>query len=415
MEAEVYIHNPKKFTRLEMDADRVNLIAGFSFDETLQQYSLVSLTDKTIELVSDSITLTADKVYINGSTTFDSLFTDGTTTIDGGKITTGTITADELNVSSLSAISSDLGNITGGTISIGDYFNVDIHGSTTIKRGYIADNFTIDQYSIWSGDRTSTYIEMVGAESNFDPTITIQTEDNNNVIETVNINSSSIGFTNHSNGGATIGLYGISYTSSDVTIDIGDGTSGEALYMYIENDDSSLTNTVTIEAETGNITASGDTSIGGDVTIGGVLRASHGASIGGLQFINRGVFMFSASHTNYCNWYMPTETGTLALTSDFTWTGVARIAVPTDCNEVMFELRYITSQGYVQRTFTIIPTALLKAVTSSYTQSIYIGDQATLGGRVTYTYSSTDTSFNFSFYTYYEGASVSGTLLTYYR
>lgn len=54
----------------------------------------------------------ADKIAIRGSTTFSSIFTNGTTTIDGSKITANTVTADQLNVEELSALGATVGGWT---------------------------------------------------------------------------------------------------------------------------------------------------------------------------------------------------------------------------------------------------------------------------------------------------------------
>ena len=46
-------------------------------------------------------TLTAEKIDLSGYVTINSLKAGGTTTIDGGRITTGTISADRLDLKSL--------------------------------------------------------------------------------------------------------------------------------------------------------------------------------------------------------------------------------------------------------------------------------------------------------------------------
>ena len=69
-----------------------------------------------INQTAEQIKIQASRVDLSGYVTFTNLSTPGQTTIDGGNLKTGSITADKLNVTSLSAISADLGNITAGNI-----------------------------------------------------------------------------------------------------------------------------------------------------------------------------------------------------------------------------------------------------------------------------------------------------------
>ena len=57
------------------------------------------------------------------------------TLIDGGRITTNSITANQISVGSLSAISANLGHVTAGSINIGGKFRVDSNGEVTISSG----------------------------------------------------------------------------------------------------------------------------------------------------------------------------------------------------------------------------------------------------------------------------------------
>lgn len=57
------------------------------------------------------------------------------TLIDGGRITTNSITANQISVGSLSAISANLGHVTAGSINIGGKFRVDSNGEVTISTG----------------------------------------------------------------------------------------------------------------------------------------------------------------------------------------------------------------------------------------------------------------------------------------
>lgn len=67
---------------------------------------------KAINGVGSEAYIGADKIAIQGSTTFSSLFTKGKTTIDGSKITANTVTAAQLNVEELSALGATVGGWT---------------------------------------------------------------------------------------------------------------------------------------------------------------------------------------------------------------------------------------------------------------------------------------------------------------
>lgn len=97
-------------------------------------------------------------------------YNNNTTYIDGAKIYTGTITANQiasnaitaekLNVTSLSAISSNLGSVTAGSININDRFIVDGGGNLTSKSGYIA-GWQINQTNLTSPTKTSGTMQSV--------------------------------------------------------------------------------------------------------------------------------------------------------------------------------------------------------------------------------------------------------------
>ena len=81
-------------------------------------------------------TITGNKLDINGVIT--SINNNTSTTINGNKITTGTIEADKLNVTNLSSVSSNLGDIRGGSININEgNFKVTSDGDVTAKSGTI--------------------------------------------------------------------------------------------------------------------------------------------------------------------------------------------------------------------------------------------------------------------------------------
>lgn len=89
-----------------------------------------------INQTEEQITINANRVNISGVIT--AINNDETTTIDGNKITTGTIQADKLNVTNLSSVSSDLGDIRGGSININSgNFIVTSDGVVTAKSGTI--------------------------------------------------------------------------------------------------------------------------------------------------------------------------------------------------------------------------------------------------------------------------------------
>lgn len=69
-----------------------------------------------INQTAEQIKIQASKVDLSGYVTFTNLSTPGQTTIDGGNLKTNSVTANALNVSSLSAISANLGTVTAGTI-----------------------------------------------------------------------------------------------------------------------------------------------------------------------------------------------------------------------------------------------------------------------------------------------------------
>lgn len=71
----------------------------------------------TINQTAQSVKIEASKINLTGYATFSNLQTSGQTSIHGANIQTGTINADRLSVTSLSAINSNLGAVTAGSIS----------------------------------------------------------------------------------------------------------------------------------------------------------------------------------------------------------------------------------------------------------------------------------------------------------
>jgi len=89
-----------------------------------------------INLSTESATIQANKVNLNGYVTVSDLSGSGTTTINGSNITTGTISANRVSGGTLTGttISGNTitgGSITGTTISNGNAFSVDSSGKVT--------------------------------------------------------------------------------------------------------------------------------------------------------------------------------------------------------------------------------------------------------------------------------------------
>ena len=105
--------------------------------------------------ISEDIQISAKNVMIDGTTTFESLFTEGTTTIDGSKITTGTIVVSTNDVkiketdeslSSLLDTDDDLWGTTvikGGRIKTGSITADKIATDAIQSKGYKDENTTV--------------------------------------------------------------------------------------------------------------------------------------------------------------------------------------------------------------------------------------------------------------------------------
>lgn len=76
------------------------------------------------------------------------------TQISGGIIKTGTVTADRIGVSQLSAISANLGSITAGSLNINGRFIVDANGTTTIRSAASGQRTELDnqQMRVYDGN-----------------------------------------------------------------------------------------------------------------------------------------------------------------------------------------------------------------------------------------------------------------------
>lgn len=100
-----------------------------------------------------------DSTYINGGNIY-------TGTVTANAIAANAITADKINVSQLSAISADLGSITGGSINIGGKFIVDSNGNFTATNGSLTGTVNAttmrakQSISVYS-DTFTTYQDVV--------------------------------------------------------------------------------------------------------------------------------------------------------------------------------------------------------------------------------------------------------------
>lgn len=101
-----------------------------------------------------------DSTYINGGNIY-------TGTVTANAIAANAITSDKINVSQLSAISADLGSITGGSINIGNgKFKVDSSGNFTATNGSLTGTVNAttmrakQNYSVYN-DSFATYQDVI--------------------------------------------------------------------------------------------------------------------------------------------------------------------------------------------------------------------------------------------------------------
>ena len=97
-----------------------------------------------INVSNERVLIKGEKINIEGNTVFSSLTKkyNGNTVIDGGKIDTYSISANKISVGTLSALSSNLGEIYGGSLDIGGRFKVDSYGYLTATRATITGDIT---------------------------------------------------------------------------------------------------------------------------------------------------------------------------------------------------------------------------------------------------------------------------------
>ena len=101
-----------------------------------------------INLSSESATISANKVNLNGYVTVTDLSTSGSTTINGDNITTGTINADliktgTLDASNVTITNLNANNITSGTINASDIAITNINADNITSGTIDASNVTI--------------------------------------------------------------------------------------------------------------------------------------------------------------------------------------------------------------------------------------------------------------------------------
>lgn len=97
-----------------------------------------------INVSNEKVLISGKKIDIEGNTTFSNLTKkdNGITKIDGGMIDTYSISANKISVGDLSALSSDLGKIKGGSLDIGGRFQVDSRGYLTATGATITGEIT---------------------------------------------------------------------------------------------------------------------------------------------------------------------------------------------------------------------------------------------------------------------------------
>lgn len=90
---------------------KVNKVSA-QIDLKVSKDSIIS----SINLSPEAIVISSSKINLSGYVTFTNLSTSGQTTINGGNLINNSITTDKLNVTTLSAISANVGTLTAGTI-----------------------------------------------------------------------------------------------------------------------------------------------------------------------------------------------------------------------------------------------------------------------------------------------------------
>lgn len=146
------------YTEIEQTADSINLEVG----KKVGNNEVISRINQSAE----AIQIQANKVDLQGYTTFTDLATGGRTTINGSNITTGTIDASRANITNINA-----SNITGGTIN-GNNVNVSNLSANSINSGTLnGDSVNISNLnasnikggSLTTGQINYSYTDRYGA------------------------------------------------------------------------------------------------------------------------------------------------------------------------------------------------------------------------------------------------------------
>ncbi|MCL1857710.1 MAG: phage tail protein [Oscillospiraceae bacterium] len=117
-------------------------------------------TSSTLSLKSGSTTLSSANITFTGFVTFTSLSSAGQTTINGGNLTTNSVTADKIYVTTLASISTDIGNVTAGSIPAG------LIASGTLADARLSTNVVLlNNAQTVTGNKTFSGTTSIGALS----------------------------------------------------------------------------------------------------------------------------------------------------------------------------------------------------------------------------------------------------------
>ena len=110
----------------------------------------------SINASKEGVAISANKVAITGTTTFDSLFTEGKTTIDGSKITAGSIKADQIDATELRVDAANIdGQLTAKQIDVNA---LDVNLASIGGWDVYNDTIAGSRVGLYSGDTAETSI-----------------------------------------------------------------------------------------------------------------------------------------------------------------------------------------------------------------------------------------------------------------
>lgn len=127
------VKNEDGTSKIEQNADKIELVVT----ESGQVHSaniIAAINDDTSE-----VTISADKINLDGYVTFTNLETSGETVIDGGNIKAGTIAADKIVAGSLTSEQIDVDSLFAGEI---DATNADIKNATMTNANMVTATIT---------------------------------------------------------------------------------------------------------------------------------------------------------------------------------------------------------------------------------------------------------------------------------